>query len=122
MPSHSIVACIRHPLNVARSLEKRDGIALRDGLELWRRYNQDLLDTIKASSGFLGFDFDQGGDGATRLATSAAERFNLKVTQEALDHYTVDAHHHSETDELPSDIAQLYAELKQRINHGVSNV
>jgi hypothetical protein len=122
MPSHSIVACIRHPLNVARSLEKRDGIALRDGLELWRRYNQDLLDTIKASSGALGFDFDQGGDGATRLATSAAERFNLTVTQEALDHYTVDAHHHSETDELPPDIAQLYAELRERINQGASSV
>ena len=51
-----LVLCVRNPLEVAQSLEKRDGISLRHGLTLWLRY---MLDAEFYSRGhprvFIGF-------------------------------------------------------------------
>lgn len=116
LPPHSIVVCARHPRNVARSLEKRDGIAMEHGLDLWRRYNHALLGTVRGKPGIIGFDFDQGGASAARLVRTAAKRFGLQATDDALNHYTADAHHHSESDDLPDGIARAYSELRELVD------
>jgi GT2 family glycosyltransferase len=41
----SYVICLRSPLEVARSLEKRNGISLATGVALWSRYTRDAIRT-----------------------------------------------------------------------------
>ena len=43
LPQLQMVAIVRHPEAVARSLQARNGMPLADGLELWRLYNSRLL-------------------------------------------------------------------------------
>jgi len=38
LPDMRYVICLRNPVDVARSLERRDGISLEDGVELWVAY------------------------------------------------------------------------------------
>jgi hypothetical protein len=40
----SVIVIHRHPLEVARSLEARDGFALDHGVRLWQLYNEALLE------------------------------------------------------------------------------
>ncbi|HEX7443741.1 MAG TPA: hypothetical protein VF320_07640, partial [Acidimicrobiales bacterium] len=46
---HAAVMVWRAPLAVARSLEKRDGTPLPDGIALWERYNRAALDALEGS-------------------------------------------------------------------------
>jgi hypothetical protein len=43
VPDLRIVVCVREPLAVAESLEARDGLSTRSGLELWHAYYRTLL-------------------------------------------------------------------------------
>jgi hypothetical protein len=42
-PGLRVVVCVRNPLEVARSLERRDGLPIAAGLELWHAYYERLL-------------------------------------------------------------------------------
>lgn len=44
--SLAAVLVVRHPVEVARSLEARNGLALEAGLSLWERYNRAALDAM----------------------------------------------------------------------------
>jgi hypothetical protein len=48
IPDLQIVVCVRNPIEVARSLRERDGCSIAFGLELWRRYYQQLLANVPA--------------------------------------------------------------------------
>jgi hypothetical protein len=41
------VVCIRHPLDVAQSLEKRNGLTLSVALALWEYYNTNIAKTVE---------------------------------------------------------------------------
>ena len=43
----NLVVSLRNPLEVARSLSKRNGISIEDGLRLWERYNRYTLQYIE---------------------------------------------------------------------------
>ena len=43
LPDAELVGIFRHPIRVASSLHERDGLALEEGVALWRRYNEKLL-------------------------------------------------------------------------------
>jgi hypothetical protein len=47
LPDAVLVATFRHPLAVARSLERRNGFPPAWGLDLWTRYNRRLLDLYR---------------------------------------------------------------------------
>lgn len=51
------VFIFRFPLDVARSLRKRNGISLNHGLLIWIRYNLDALRSLGAP-GFVAFEYD----------------------------------------------------------------
>jgi hypothetical protein len=55
---YRIVACFRHPLAVARSLQVRNGMAQKVGLELWTAYNERLLRYLEAEADYYLIDFD----------------------------------------------------------------
>lgn len=41
-----IILCFRHPIEVARSLQARNGFNIEFGLELWEKYNKHVLQSI----------------------------------------------------------------------------
>ena len=55
------VGSFRHPIIVARSLEKRNNIPLEDGIELWSTYNKRLLQFIEESNASV-INFDLSRD------------------------------------------------------------
>jgi hypothetical protein len=115
LPEHTAIAVIRHPLNVALSLEKRDGIPLQEGLELWRVYNEQLLRWSNESpQPVMWFDFDAGKPALQALVCDISRTHGLP-TDEAMNHYSERKRHHREKGpDLPNNIAQLYAELQDR--------
>jgi hypothetical protein len=46
-PGARCVGIFRHPVAVAQSLERRDGLSLAHGVTLWNRYNQGLLALLR---------------------------------------------------------------------------
>jgi hypothetical protein len=113
--AHSIVVCIRHPLNVARSLARREGWPLQQGLALWRDYNLHLTEHIKDAPSPYWFDFDRGRDALAALVGQVARDFGLpEPTEEVLNSYEEGARHHREEGELPADVAAVYEALKAR--------
>ena len=52
-----IVGIYRDPLKVAESLKKRDNFNYEKSIQLWKIYNQNLLNLLKKYPGFL-LDFD----------------------------------------------------------------
>lgn len=56
----SLIGTFRHPLAVANSLQKRNNMALEDGLNLWFKYNLKLLDLAKIYDiSIINFDWDE---------------------------------------------------------------
>ncbi len=58
----SVVATFRHPVSVAKSLHKRGGVSIQQGLELWVGYNTILLDYLKNDAEALLVCFDMPPD------------------------------------------------------------
>lgn len=79
LEDHKIIGTIREPLGVAISLHKKNGIEIEEGMEIWYRYNKQLLslwqkhrfplvvfcvakesylDQIKSIFKYLGIQFD----------------------------------------------------------------
>ncbi len=53
LPDIKVLVCLRHPLEVARSLQKRNGSSIPFGLNLWYQYNHFLLQNIAADRRFV---------------------------------------------------------------------
>jgi hypothetical protein len=118
LPEHTLVMCLRHPLSVAKSLEKRDGISIEKGFWLWKEYNRHLLEYAKHETNVLWFDFDGGSEAVRNLVQAFSDRFGLAPTREALEYYQADARHHTYSSDLPNDVASLYDGLREQIaNH-----
>jgi hypothetical protein len=113
-PDHSIIACLRHPGNVARSLERRDGITLAEGMDLWSAYNARLLDLTANGRRVYWFDFDAGAVSARRLIHELAADFRLEATPAALSHFNPAEQHHVDAAPLAGRVGELYAALRRR--------
>ena len=46
-PNLKAIVCFRNPLDVARSLERRNGMPLAEGLALWHRYTASALENTE---------------------------------------------------------------------------
>jgi len=92
-----LVAPIRHPMAVARSLERRNGMPVARGLELWKTYNTSLQD--------MGCRFVQfpGQQGIARLV------YDLELTQTDTDMFPGIIHHDAEA--APDEYEDLYQEI-----------
>ncbi|EAP90063.1 hypothetical protein OA2633_07614 [Oceanicaulis sp. HTCC2633] len=114
LPSAQPLGIFRHPMAVARSLESRNSIAIKDGLNLWLEYNSRLLSWQEK----LGFPVVECA------SDNALMKAKLKVLLNALE---LDADKNleffdaglqtvqqAETDELPSDVQQVWDGLLAR--------
>lgn len=77
------VICHRQPLDVAASLERRDGLTLEQGLALWERYMAaSILHTAGARRLFIGYDeYFDARDGALAALTAFAGASALAVDE-----------------------------------------
>lgn len=67
IPNLRFVICIRSPLEVAKSLANRDGIAIEKGINLWTRYMYAAIRDTKGCPAFFTFydDYFRHGEAET---------------------------------------------------------
>lgn len=79
----SYVGTFRHPLSVARSLNKRSELPIEVGIALWDAYNSILLKAIKAAP-FPLICFDTTNDQYIKNLTYLYETLSLENTNKSL--------------------------------------
>ncbi len=108
-----LVASFRHPIAVAQSLAKRSGFSMEQGLELWLRYNQQLLE-INNSFPVQLLNFNWPKEKYEKEIAALAVRLDLNPTPvgESL-FYDTSLIHHQELSEtpLPAEVENCYQRL-----------
>ena len=116
-PHH--VVCLRHPIEAARSLERRDALPLARGVRLWLAYTAAALTCTAGAPRHLVFYEDLLSDPAGTLAALAAflDRPVPKGAAKARV-FPERRHHHAATEaSMPADVdtaIALYDELRTR--------
>lgn len=120
MDLRHVVLCLRHPLEVARSLQRRDGMDLDAGLQLWAEHNRRLVDALEGEAWSV-IDYDRVrsdvvgnlwplvdalGDGPSRedVAARVEGFFDARLD-----------HSESSDVELPAPVRELYDVLRARV-------
>jgi hypothetical protein len=114
LPTHRLVVSIRHPLDVAQSLARRDGMTIDRGMQLWATYNRSLLASVPDNTPIHWVDFDAGGNGIRRMVRDLAGIWGLRENPAAARYYDPKVHHHRMHGRLPADISDLYDDLRSR--------
>ncbi len=110
------VVCVRHPLDVAASLEARDGMPVEESLRLWTRYMAAAVEgtegrprTFVAYESYFPDWRTQSGRLADFLGLAQAGDDQLAAIGAHIDASL--RHHRSGGGELPAECATLYDEL-----------
>jgi hypothetical protein len=115
---YQIVACFRHPLSVAKSLQVRDKFPLDRGLELWAQYNERLLQTIlDEGREALWFDFDLSGAELQNTVLGIVDSLGLSkahVDQRIFNPYL--RHQSPGQGPLMPRIQELYDRLREQVS------
>jgi O-antigen/teichoic acid export membrane protein len=110
------LATFRHPMSVARSLQRRDGFDLKKGLQLWCVYNERLIAISEQEQNVYWIDFDLGVEHIMEVVKRLSQCTGLEYRAVALDSYAPDLRT-SDTAEEPSDARtrNLYAVLRSKV-------
>ncbi|UCD38572.1 MAG: glycosyltransferase [Fidelibacterota bacterium] len=120
VPDSKVIICLRHPLDVANSLFKRNGHSLAFGFNLWREHNQHLLDQTTPEQRLVTcYDayFTNPHDELRRLVSeldwSITEETILQACETVSDKLR---HHHTSSQQtqqkqLPANVSKLYQDL-----------
>ena len=116
LPGVRLVATLRHPLAVARSLEARSKMPLQQGLALWTIYNRRLLDLVRSEHSPI-LSFDQPAERALAAAAALIGDMGLDVRLGGTGFFDDGLRHQTMIDDLllPTDTAALYSALQERI-------
>ncbi len=116
------VFCLRHPLAVARSMQKRYGVSLPEGLELWHTYTSRFLRADKRCKVSV-FDFDAFtqdpiGVFATLLDWLGRPMSSVDI-QQNLDGFFSAEHVHwkfgdDELQDAPAHVRETHLEIRSR--------
>ncbi len=112
------IGSFRHPLAVAQSLQQRNRFALEQGLALWQRYNQRLLE-LHAARPFPIVEYGVGTAAyRQQLELALAELgFPAQSRARGLDFFTPALEHQSATANLAAlsePVRTLYMQLGER--------
>ncbi len=114
LPNAELVGIFRHPLLVAKSLLRRDGISLELGLELWRRYNERLLELHRASP-FPLVEFDDDPALVREKFQRVSEALALPGRFRAALFFEDQLRHRlGLDDQISGAVLEIYQELQQR--------
>lgn len=113
------VFCLRHPLLVAQSMQKRYGLSLTDGVQLWEVYTRRFFYSPRKTSAYV-FDFDAfcGDTSAvfSQLLDWLGMSLESKLLQKYLDGFFLpEAAAGSVDDKLWNNVPQRIQELYQAL-------
>jgi hypothetical protein len=126
LPIRNLVICLRNPMSVARSLKKRNGVPLSQGLKLWYEYNLRLTRNLEGISAVV-IDYDRFQRSLEKEFCRLLEAINSPITKHEirekniLTFYEEKLNHNPFRDEeepLPTHIKKLYETLKSGRYHG----
>ena len=113
---YRLVAAVRHPESVARSLEVRDGFTRREALDLWAQYNERLLQIAHGNGDILWFDFDAEPNEVTSSLAGICGSLGLTFEARAQEAFNPYLRHHHELEPITDRrIGDLYARLRARM-------
>ena len=113
---------MRHPLGVAGSLQKRNGIAIETGLGMWYEYNRRLMTNFDKTSVTI-VDYDMLCQRPEEVLRALLDGIGLETEdntvsvavstffEKGLNHNTVAE---EDTEGLPPQVRDLYLDLKSR--------
>ena len=112
-----VVGIFRDPLKVAESLKQRNGFSYEKSLDLWKSYNQKLLEIIENNNGFL-IDFDLPTENIFSEIHLISSKIGLVGDIDFSKVFIAKLKHSDKTKDstysLPSEINELYSRLKRR--------
>ena len=114
-PPIRLVGTFRHPLAVAQSLARRNGIAEEEAIDLWLLYNRALIRRHRAAP-FPLVAFDLANvDSYCRTVAALALKFGLSPKLSHLRHFVSQAleHHPAAGLSLPPACRETYAYLQE---------
>jgi hypothetical protein len=113
VPDLELVAIFRHPLSVARSLERRNNLDVESGLALWKAYNERLV-RLHREGPFPIVSFDEDPDVLLEKLRKAGELIGLPVSPSGEPFFAQELRTaRANGDALPPEVASLYAELRR---------
>jgi len=114
-----VIGIIRNPLEVAESLKKRNGFDYEKSLNLWKIYNEKLLEILDKYDGFL-LDFDWSKKRLLDEIKFVSKKLDLAKDVDLSEWYTKDLLKSNASYEknyaLPKDVKDLYSKLKKQTN------
>lgn len=111
LPTMSFAGTFRHPLAVARSLERRNKFSLEKGFQVWAAYNQRLLGYHCQQGGPI-ISFDLHEDVYKKKLQKLLLLLGLSLSSSKLVFFEADLRHEeNESFQLPVEIQNLYDRL-----------
>lgn len=110
------IGTVRHPIRVARSLNKRGGISIEQGLSLWLEYNKRLLQLVREHQ-FPVMNFDLPAktylaDVVTKLTELGLDEDKSEQATEFFDqNLRTQLSDSVDSEPLPGDVSNLYKEI-----------
>jgi len=112
-----IVGIFRNPLKVCESLKNRNQFSYQKSLDLWKRYNENLLYYLENFNGFL-LDFDWPKKKLISELDLISQKLGLAQNIDLSEWYTEDLLKSNKTyqDDFPLDkkTTEIYSKLKKR--------
>jgi hypothetical protein len=117
-----VLATIRHPVSVARSLQRRDGFDLARGLALWHDYNSRLLDYCNREQSVYLMDFDRGPDHIATVLQKLAREAALRYDSGVLESYAPELRTSDDLqDGTNAEVFRIYNDFQEKIDGQAAN-
>ncbi len=113
LPHYQLIACLRHPMAVAQSLQVRQGWCLEQGLKLWIDYNRRLLECLQDEPTALLFDFNADAMGIERWFENCFHQMGVRNSISAGGILNPYLRHHDVAGSIADPLARdIYDHLK----------
>ena len=117
LPSTHFIVCFRHPIAVAESLKRRNGLSREKAVSLWNTYNRSVLelcDEHRSPRSVVYFNYDEI-DKAEVAIQAICNRCGVPFRASVLgERYSDALRHHGDSDVVPEEVENTYQELLHR--------
>lgn len=113
LTNYRIIAALRHPMSVARSLETREQWPVERGLRLWTEYNEHLLRHVDGED-VLWFDYDAPSAALSGSVRAICEKLGLRFEERVAQVFNPYLRHREPEEITDSRAEELYHALRDR--------